>query len=187
MSHAHAIGQTLPRRALLTIALSCAFALGTHAAEPRIPSAQEIIERLTRQPTEEELRSRAVTVEGERPRAAAKSPRSIDLDVNFEFASAALTPDARIILDNLGKALTDPALREARIHIGGHTDAKGPREYNLRLSRQRAQSVANYLARVHAVDAKRLTIEGFGFDRLLDQENPESGVNRRVQITNLGS
>lgn len=111
---------------------------------------------------------------------------SLDLEVNFEYASARLTPDARIVLDNLGQALNDPALRDSRMRIAGHTDAKGADAYNLNLSRQRAQSVAEYLSRQHGVDMKRLSVEGFGRTQLLDAANPESAVNRRVQVVNLG-
>lgn len=70
------------------------------------------------------------------------------------------------------------------MRITGHTDARGTRAYNLRLSQQRAASVVEYLVRVHRIAATRLTAEGKGFDELVDTEHPESGVNRRVQVTN---
>lgn len=169
--------------ALLVLALAPAA-----AQDSRVPSAEEIIRRLT-QPkvSPDDLKSNAVQVEGRRQRAQQPSQQSIDLAVNFEYASARLTPDARIVLDNLGQALADPALRDSRFRIAGHTDARGGDAYNLALSRRRALAVANYLARQHGIDAQRLTVEGFGRSQLLDPANPESAVNRRVQITNLGS
>ena len=175
----------LARYALALLA-ACAHPVSASAQESRVPTVEEIIQRLKSPAlTPEDLRGHAVTIEGQRPRAQAS--QSIDLEVNFEFDSAKLSPDARIVLDNLGEALADPALRDARIRIAGHTDARGSRAYNLNLSRQRAHSVADYLVRLHAVGAQRLTIEGFGFEQLLDPDHPESAVNRRVQITNLGS
>ena len=150
------------------------------------PTKEEIIERLKPRFAPEDLRSNAVRVEGRRPRAEAQSSQSIDLAVNFEYASARLTPDARIVLDNLGQALADAALRDSRFRIAGHTDARGSDAYNLVLSRQRARSVADYLMHQHYVDAKRLVVEGFGRRQLLDAANPESAVNRRVEVTNLG-
>lgn len=151
----------------------------------RVPSAEEIIRRLQLpQISPDSLRSNAIAIEGRRERAE-QSP-SIDLQVNFEYASAKLTPDARIVLDNLGAALADPTLRDARFGVAGHTDARGSDAYNLTLSRQRARAVAEYLMRQHQIAEARLEVEGYGRSRLLDPADPESAVNRRVQITNLG-
>jgi outer membrane protein OmpA-like peptidoglycan-associated protein len=163
------------------------------AQDARTPSAEEIIRRLTPRLAPEDLRNNAVSVEGRRrSQNPGQSPpgaqsASIDLQVNFEYASAVLTADARLVLDNLGQALSDPALRDSRFRIAGHTDARGSDAYNLTLSRQRARSVADYLMQQHKIGAQRLKIEGYGRGQLLDAANPESAVNRRVQIVNLGA
>ena len=69
------------------------------------------------------------------------------------------------------------------ILIEGHTDATGSNEYNLSLSQNRAQSVANYLT-THDVDATRFTIMGYGEDQpVADNETFEGRrSNRRVEI-----
>lgn len=154
--------------------------------ERRMPSAEDIIRRLQLPPqiSPDSLRSNAIAIEGRRERE--QQAPSIDLQVNFEYASAILTADARIVLDNLGSALGDQTLRAARFRIAGHTDARGSEAYNLVLSRQRARSVAQYLMRQHSIAAQRLEVEGYGRSQLLDAGNPEGAVNRRVQITNLG-
>jgi outer membrane protein OmpA-like peptidoglycan-associated protein len=171
--------------AWLLFLLAALVSFPAFAAEPRVPSVEEIVNRLKAPPIgPDDLRSRAVTVEDRPARAAAA--QSIDLDINFEYGSAKLTPDARLILDNLAYALSDPALRDARILVTGHTDARGNRAYNLRLSRERAASVAAYLVRIHRLPAARLSVDGKGFSELRDPEHPESPVNRRVQITNAG-
>jgi OmpA-OmpF porin, OOP family len=173
-------------RLILSLLPVAGFVTPAMAQGSRAPTAEEIIRKLTQpQIGPESLRNDAVQVEGRRERA--QEPASIDLAVTFEYASAKLTPDARIVLDNLGRALSDAALRDSRFRIAGHTDARGSDAYNLTLSRQRARSVADYLVRQHRIDARRLSIEGFGRSQLLDPNNPESAVNRRVQITNLGS
>lgn len=158
----------------------------------RNPTAQEIVERLT--PAHEEFEARSfspkmisakgVSVEGRK--APVEEAPSIDLDVNFEYNSAQLTADARIMLDNLGHALTDPALKNSRFLLGGHTDAKGADAYNMLLSKKRAQAVADYLQKQYGVEAQRLKVEGYGRTRLLDPANPEAAINRRVQVANLG-
>lgn len=160
------------------------------AQESRVPSAEEIIRKLIQPDINPDvLKNNAVQIEGRRQRAEppAEPGPSIDLAVNFEYASARLTPDARIVLDNLGQALADQALAGSRFSIAGHTDARGGDAYNLALSKQRARAVAEYLMRQHNIDKQRLRVEGYGRTRLLDPANPESAINRRVQITNLGS
>ena len=180
-----------PRRVFGTCIAATVICCSMYAApgaaqQASVPSVQEIIEKL-RAPTvnDDALRRNAVAIEGERPQA--ESPRSIDFDVNFEYGSVRLTPDARIVLDNLAQALADPVLADARIRITGHTDARGGRAVNLRISRQRARAVADYLVQQHGIRAARLTVEGVGFSQLLDPAHPDSPVNRRVQITNLDS
>jgi OOP family OmpA-OmpF porin len=121
------------------------------------------------------------------PPAFAAKPPSINLDVNFEYASAQLTKDARAVLDNLGRALGSPELRAYRIRIAGHTDAAGSESYNMALSLDRAQVVADYLVREHKIDMARLTVQGFGKNRLLDPANPNAASNRRVEVVNLGT
>jgi outer membrane protein OmpA-like peptidoglycan-associated protein len=70
--------------------------------------------------------------------------------------------------------------------LTGHTDAIGSAEFNLKLSVQRAESVLDYLVTKHHIAANRLSIEGKGFSEPADVNHPESGVNRRVQVTNVG-
>ena len=175
-------------RLVMTLLALAGFAAPAGAQDSRVPSAEEIIRKLV-QPklSPDDLKSNAVQVEGRRQRAEPAPGPSIDLAVTFEYASAKLTPDARLVLDNLGQALADAALREARFRIAGHTDARGSDAYNLTLSRQRARSVADYLVREHRIDARRLSVEGYGRSQLFDPNDPASAVNRRVQITNLGS
>jgi len=182
----------LPMLQSMLLLFALASAGSASAQDARVPSAADIIRRLTQpQITPDDLRNNAVQVEGRRPRGdvlnETVAKASIDLAVNFEYASATLTADARIVLDNLGQALSDAALRESRFSVAGHTDARGGDAYNLNLSRLRARAVAEYLVRQHGIDARRLDVEGFGRSRLLDPANPASALNRRVQITNLGS
>ena len=146
---------------------------------PRQFSAEEIVQRLKPEPVQSNFK-RGIKVEGQRSQSNASQT------VNFEYASATLSPDARIVLDNLGRALSDPVLKSSRFMVAGHTDSVGGAAYNLALSKRRAQAVADYLVREHNVDTNRLQIEGFGSIKLLDASNPTSAVNRRVQVATLG-
>jgi outer membrane protein OmpA-like peptidoglycan-associated protein len=163
-----------------------------YAQANRQPSTEEIVRMLSGDPaspkgTTKSRGRRGVTVEGGSETSIDKSPKSIDLEVNFEYNSSLLSPDARIVLDNLGRALKKPELAASKFVIAGHTDGKGTDAYNLELSRQRAKSVAEYLSRTHAVSLSRLVVKGYGKQQLLDTSNPENPINRRVQVTNLGN
>nr|WP_274389845.1 OmpA family protein [Azospirillum doebereinerae] len=118
--------------------------------------------------------------------AAAQRP-SVNFQVEFERNSATLSPKARKILDQLGRALTAPELAGFRFELAGHTDVTGSTEHNLTLSKRRAASVRDYLTTTFQIPSRTLTTAGYGSQRLLDPVNRTSGVNRRVEITNLGS
>jgi outer membrane protein OmpA-like peptidoglycan-associated protein len=123
-----------------------------------------------------------VYVEGRHSRAYIDYSHAIDLTVYFEYNSDRVTDRARDLLDQLGEALASPQLRGYRFLIAGHTDATGPDEFNLDLSYRRADAVREYLARVHGIARHRLAIKGWGRSRLKDPANPESGINRRVEV-----
>ncbi|RMH47758.1 MAG: OmpA family protein [Alphaproteobacteria bacterium] len=104
---------------------------------------------------------------------------AIDLVVYFEFDSAVLRPEAREQLDQLCTALSRDT---GTYEIIGHTDAAGSEDYNLRLSRARAQEVVRYLVKSCGIAPERLRAHGLGEARLKDPANPRAAVNRRVEI-----
>jgi len=72
---------------------------------------------------------------------------------------------------------------DTHILLEGHTDATGSDEYNLELSRKRAQAVANELS-LRAVMATRFTIMGYGEGQPIADNGTEYGrqQNRRVEV-----
>lgn len=109
---------------------------------------------------------------------------SANLTVQFDFDSAQLTGAGTRTLAQLAEALRSPALQEARFEIAGHTDAVGSDDYNLGLSRRRAEAVRAYLAH-QRIDPARLTVVGYGAQRLYTPDRPSSPENRRVEVTRL--
>ncbi len=75
---------------------------------------------------------------------------------------------------------TDPSLK---LIIEGHTDSKGAKEYNRRLSQQRIQTVMEWL-KSHGIDEKRLEAKDYGDSMpIADNNNPKGrALNRRVEI-----
>ncbi|MBK9608088.1 MAG: OmpA family protein [Betaproteobacteria bacterium] len=125
----------------------------------------------------------AAAAPGAAPAAVATTgPRKLSLQLQFGLNSAELTPGARRRLDAIGEALAAAELAQAKFVISGHTDVSGSYDYNLRLSRRRADAVKVYLVSAHDVAPERLKAVGRGPDELLDEDNPKSPANRRVQL-----
>jgi OmpA-OmpF porin, OOP family len=119
--------------------------------------------------------------------AATADLPSIDLNVEFAFDSAVLTPAATKVLDALGTALVHPELAGQRFRIEGHTDTVGTRPYNQSLSERRANAVADYLAHQFKLPTAGLEPVGMGKDGLAvstPDQTPEAR-NRRVHVVNL--
>ncbi len=100
--------------------------------------------------------------------------------VNFEFDSDRLTPQAREVLLPIAELLRG-GLKDIRIEIAGHTDARGDDDYNRALSARRAWSVKNFLVE-HGVATGRLIATGYGASRPVADNATEEGraENRRV-------
>lgn len=66
--------------------------------------------------------------------------------------------------------------------IEGHTDNVGTEEHNLKLSKERAQSVVDYLVETKHIERSRLTAVGYGDARPIADNSTEEGKrqNRRI-------
>lgn len=130
-------------------------------------------------------RGLGVVPAGPSVQAAETERRSVSMQLQFEFDSADLTHGARERLDEVAVALRSPELSNGRFLISGHSDATGRYEYNLGLSKRRAEAVRDYLVARHGVEARRLVTVGKASDELMDPARPDSPVNRRVQLDAL--
>jgi OmpA-OmpF porin, OOP family len=103
--------------------------------------------------------------------------------VNFRVNSAELSPEARQQLDTIAaKALNTKGYV---IEVAGHTDSTGTVAKNFLLSRQRAESVVQYLAVNHKIPLRRfITPMGYGkTDAVADNTTPAGRAqNRRVEV-----
>ncbi len=102
--------------------------------------------------------------------------------VTFQAGSASFTASSDTALDQIAGLMN--AHPETRIRIEGHTDDTGPETVNLRISRQRAQAVANYLAN-RGISDNRLIAKGYGSTQPLDAATTEAARsrNRRIEIS----
>ena len=107
---------------------------------------------------------------------------SIDLEILFDYNSAELRPDQMAPLVSLSRDLSEIDFSRAQLVLMGHTDGVGSAVYNKELSHRRAQSVATFLSEAANIPLYQIKTSGMGFDYLKTPTNPESAVNRRVQI-----
>jgi OOP family OmpA-OmpF porin len=100
----------------------------------------------------------------------------------FESSSARITTSSNKTLDVL--ASVAKGCKSGRIRVEGHTDSSGRATYNKSLSEQRAQAVANYLAKA-GVAAGRIEAVGFGQENPVASNDTPAGraKNRRIEFT----
>lgn len=101
--------------------------------------------------------------------------------VRFDVNKSTLTPLAQANLDKLVPVFKEYS--ETNIDIFGYTDSTGKPEYNLNLSKARAESVKTYLISKGLV-AERLKTTGLGIaDPIASNETVEGkSQNRRVEF-----
>ncbi|PSJ71974.1 hypothetical protein C7N43_36610 [Sphingobacteriales bacterium UPWRP_1] len=105
-------------------------------------------------------------------------------NVFFDTDSYQLQPASFSELDRLVKLLQDyPSLK---VEIGGHTDNVGTREYNQKLSANRAKAVYDYLVE-KGIPAKQLSHKGYADTKPIAGNDTEAGraANRRTEFTIL--
>ena len=102
-------------------------------------------------------------------------------DIQFENNKSDLKESSYPTLNEITAALK--AQPNLNIEIQGHTDGSGTHDYNVGLSKRRAQSVKAYLEN-QGIAAQRMTTEGFGPDRPIASNHTKEGRarNRRVEI-----
>lgn len=101
---------------------------------------------------------------------------TFDSGLMFDFDSYTLRPETKTNLSDLAKTLNK--YPDTNILIEGHTDKTGSEDYNLTLSKNRAEAVADYLE-AQKVKASRTSIEGYGEQQLISENDQQ---NRRVEV-----
>jgi outer membrane protein OmpA-like peptidoglycan-associated protein len=102
--------------------------------------------------------------------------------VLFAFNRAQLTDDDKQQLDSL--AQTFLSMKHYAIEVKGFTDKVGSPDYNLELSRRRADTVVRYLTENGKVPLVKIHMLGFGEDLPASDNGSRDGrkQNRRVEI-----
>lgn len=104
-----------------------------------------------------------------------------EAQILFASGKATIKKTSHELLDQLAKtALGCP---DSFLDIAGHTDSQGRKAKNTALSRERAQSVAQWLIK-RGVDKQRIKTIGYGSERPIADNSSESGrtKNRRIEF-----
>lgn len=101
--------------------------------------------------------------------------------IEFETGSATLTPQGRLILDQMAAVLVKMTTKT--VAIIGHTDNSGNRTSNIALSQARADAVKGYLA-AKGISPQQMTSTGVGPDQPIASNDSSDGRarNRRIEF-----
>ncbi|PRM14750.1 Outer membrane protein P5 precursor [Haemophilus influenzae] len=92
---------------------------------------------------------------------------SLNSDVTFAFGKANLKPQAQATLDSIYGEISQ--VKSAKVAVAGYTDRIGSDAFNVKLSQERADSVANYFV-AKGVAADAISATGYG------KANPVTGA-----------
>ncbi len=114
--------------------------------------------------------------------------RGVDINtINFGFDATAIAAPEKRKLRNLATALRGILARRPYeiFLIEGHTDAVGSAEYNLDLSRDRAQAVARVLVARYGLPPGALETAGYGEQYPKVKSAARERRNRRVTVRRI--
>ena len=102
--------------------------------------------------------------------------------IYFDTDKAVIKPESRPTLEQIAKLLAGQP--ELNVFIVGHTDSQGTFDYNLDLSRRRAEAIATELVKSYRIAQPRLRTAGVGLLAPIGSNASEAGraLNRRVEL-----
>ena len=103
-------------------------------------------------------------------------------NIYFDFNEATLKPESADALSEMARLLSEYA--DVNVYVVGHTDNVGSMEFNLDLSRRRAEAVVTALVERYGVDATRIVPAGVGSLAPVASNATTDGQakNRRVEL-----
>jgi OOP family OmpA-OmpF porin len=103
-------------------------------------------------------------------------------DIRFDSSQVDIREEYGSELDAVGRFMNDNP--ETYAVLAGYADSTHTREYNLELSRKRAESVRDYLMKNANIDAHRFVMTWYGKDNPVAENDTAEGraKNRRVEV-----
>jgi len=106
--------------------------------------------------------------------------------INYDFNSAVLRPAEKLKLKNeYGQIVAMNA--NSHFRIVGYTDNVGERDYNIRLSRNRARAIVDFFVETYGLSPNQFIYDGKGPDNPIASNDSEEGraLNRRAECSLL--
>jgi outer membrane protein OmpA-like peptidoglycan-associated protein len=102
--------------------------------------------------------------------------------IQFPVGKSFLIPENYALLSRVQKVIA--AFDAPIVVVEGHTDSTGGQEVNERLSKKRAEAVAEYLIANRTIEASNISAVGYGPNRPLASNQTKKGraINRRIDL-----
>ncbi len=107
-------------------------------------------------------------------------------NIYYDYDDYKILPDAEKDLEKLLDLMNE--YPEMEIELSSHTDSRGTKKYNIKLSQKRAESAKNWLVD-NGIDAKRIIAKGYGESQILNKcvdgvkcTEEEHRFNRRTEF-----
>jgi len=102
--------------------------------------------------------------------------------IYFDTDKAVIKPESRPTLEQIAKLLSGQP--QLNVFIVGHTDSQGAFDYNLDLSKRRAEAIATELVKTYRIAQPRLRTAGVGLLAPIGSNATDAGraLNRRVEL-----
>src|SRR6266700_2306895 len=107
-----------------------------------------------------ELQQREAALQQAQQQSGRSLSMNLSGDVLFDYDKAALKPAAEQALKKVAVVLSQ--FPESKVTVEGYTDSKGAKTTNMQLSRERAQSVKDWLVKNGGVITTNIATKGYG-------------------------
>lgn len=106
--------------------------------------------------------------------------------IQFKTNSSAILSNSYNILKEYGSAIEN-GVSNSKLIIEGHTDSRGSKKNNMKLSYRRAKSVKYFLTNFYKISPDRLIIKSFGESKPISTNMNKKGraLNRRVEFIRI--
>jgi outer membrane protein OmpA-like peptidoglycan-associated protein len=155
------------------------------AAEPVVPAATAFADEDSDGVADADDRCPSTIANAQVDAKGCVLPEKVVLgQVDFGSSSASMTADGYNLLRSVAAAMkANPAMK---LEVGGHADASGDPQSNLRLSAARARAAHDFIVSL-GIDHRRLTVKGYGDSQPLNDNSTQElrAYNRRVQFRRL--
>jgi outer membrane protein OmpA-like peptidoglycan-associated protein len=112
-------------------------------------------------------------------------------NIYYDLNKWDIRPDAAKELDKVVTLMNDNP--EIIVELGSHTDARGSKEYNQKLSSNRAQAAVDYITKTGGIAFERIKAKGYGESALTNKcadgvqcTEEEHQQNRRTELKIIG-